>query len=529
MDPAEYPWARRVECAIIDTKSFLKSDEDVYTSAESYDCTRLAADLVRLREQPCAAVSITGGPTIEAKQRLVLLHGPHVLCREGEWAALDGLFDLTLDLTLCDYDVTSSRDYEDDVGGAFVPEGVSPRVLQAQMQFMSWQEKCASDVSFSLPLEAGTVVFLPETITIAPPLRRSASLLAVGLNPSYQKTLQMQELQVGDVNRAEELSITVGGKGQHFALASNRLGKGSVKVAHFLGKNSQEGEQMFAKLEEMGVEQEVQWHEGVTRTCMTILEKSGRMTEVIEPSDEIPQADVDCLLARLVSSVSERAGVALCGTFPPGVKEEVYAGLAQSVGVDTILLLDGWKGVEQTLASRRVNVLKINAQELKWLTGEAELDTAAAAAMRAYMPAGALLAVTRGASSALLYQRQASRADTSTESGDSISVTEFEIEAVPCLNPIGAGDTCSAVLLYGLCAGSRMRSTDVLRDCGTISRCSRPPSCRFGNLPCLWLCCISHNRLAAPPPPTDSRTSAEQDVRRRTHLHLRWLPLLPRA
>ena len=174
LDPAEYPWARRVECAIIDTKSFLKSDEDVYTSAESYDCTRLAADLVRLREQPCAAVSITGGPTIEAKQRLVLLHGPHVLCREGEWAALDGLFDLTLDLTLCDYDVTSSRDYEDDVAGAFVPEGVSPRVLQAQMQFMSWQEKCASDVSFSLPLEAGTVVFLPETITIAPPLRRSA-------------------------------------------------------------------------------------------------------------------------------------------------------------------------------------------------------------------------------------------------------------------------------------------------------------------------------------------------------------------
>ena len=115
MDPAEYPWARRVECAIIDTKSFLKSDEDVYTSAESFDCTRLAADLVRLREQPCAAVSITGGPTIEAKQRLVLLHGPHVLCREGEWAALDGLFDLTLDLTLCDHDVTSSRDYEDDV------------------------------------------------------------------------------------------------------------------------------------------------------------------------------------------------------------------------------------------------------------------------------------------------------------------------------------------------------------------------------------------------------------------------------
>ena len=206
----------------------------------------------------------------------------------------------------------------------------------------------------------------------------------------------------------------------------------------------------------MGVAQEVQWHAGVTRTCTTILEDSGRMTEIIEPSDAIPFDDVDALISRLVPAAQECAGVALCGTFPPGVQEQVYAKLAQSVAAETILLLDGWKGVDETLATKRVNVLKINADELGWLTGEKDLDKAAAAAMAKYMAPGAVLAVTRGSQSALLYSQTANTGGSpkdSTHSAASISVTEFEITPVTAVNPIGAGDTCSSVLLYALCAG----------------------------------------------------------------------------
>ena len=36
-----------------------------------------------------------------------------------------------------------------------------------------------------------------------------------------------------------------------------------------------------------------------------------------------------------------------------------------------------WKGVDKTLATKRVNVLKINADELRWMTGEKDLDVAA--------------------------------------------------------------------------------------------------------------------------------------------------------
>ena len=115
-----------------------------------------------------------------------------------------------------------------------------------------------------------------------------------------------------------------------------------------------------------------------------------------------------------------------------------------ATGKGTVLLLDGWKGVEETLATKRVNILKINADELRWLTGEADLDAGAAAAMARHMAPDALLAVTRGPKSALLY---------SAADAGNIVVTEFEIEEVRALNPIGAGDTCSSVMLYGVCAG----------------------------------------------------------------------------
>jgi fructose-1-phosphate kinase PfkB-like protein len=93
--------------------------------------------------------------------------------------------------------------------------------------------------------------------------------------------------------------VSVGGKGQHFAIAANRLGQGSAAVAHLLGRRGEEGEQVRHALERLGVAQEVEWHHGATRTCTTILEDGGRMTELIEPSDPIPQAAVDALLARL--------------------------------------------------------------------------------------------------------------------------------------------------------------------------------------------------------------------------------------
>jgi len=455
-------WARGVECAVVGTEGYLRANDpgcagyqraNEFAGPDDYDSARLAKDLASLRKNPDQDISVAGADSVRASQGIVLVHGPHVLVREGGWAGLEGLFDLTLSLQLSDDDATGGQDAQDSFSRPYVPPEVSARVLAARIQVSQWQDQAPADINLSFQATGpGRPFFVPEMLTIAPQLRRRASILAVGLNPSYQKSLQMGELKVGDVNRADRLTISVGGKGQHLALAANRLCKGSSSVAHFLGEKGEEGKIMFESLQAMGMEQEVQWHKGVTRTCTTLLEESGRMTEIIEPSDAIPKADVDALVPRILNKGKECVGVALCGTFPPGVSEEVYAQLASSVGPDTILLLDGFKGVEKTLATKRVNVLKINADELCWLTAEKDLDKAAHVAIETHLAPGALLAVTRGPSSALLYS--SSSGGDKDGSGPRISVTEFEITPVEALNPIGAGDTCSSVLLYALCAGN---------------------------------------------------------------------------
>jgi fructose-1-phosphate kinase PfkB-like protein len=451
---APYPWARRVRCAVVSTAGYVQGDEEEpFARPDAYDVTRLASDMQRLRKPPSWSdvdlVDLAGAEGF-ADLRLVLVHGRHVLRREGEWEALAGQFDFTVDLQRSDDDVTGSTELKDSLGRPYVPSEVASRVLRAQMELLEWQNADDADLSLRFQQRAdGSLLFLPETLSIVPALRRRPSLLAAGLNPSHQKSLQLSELKVGDVNRAAALTVSVGGKGQHFAIAANRLGEGSATVAHFLGRRGEEGEQMRKALEQMGVDQEVEWHQGATRTCTTILEDSGRMTELIEPSDCIPKTAVDALLGRLRSRAQRSAGVALCGTFPPGVQEEVYAGLAESVGRDTVLLLDGWKGVEKTLASKRVNVLKINADELGWLTHETDLNAAAATAMRLYMAPGGHLAVTRGANSAFLF----SHVQSGAEGPAGMRVAEFVLQPLAAVNPIGAGDTCSAVLLYALCAG----------------------------------------------------------------------------
>ena len=84
-------------------------------------------------------------------------------------------------------------------------------------------------------------------------------------------------------------------------------------VAHFLEGKGEEGKMMFESLNTMGLAQEVQWHDGVTRTRTTRLEDSGRITEIIEPSDAIPLKDVDSLTSRLMPAEQSCACVALCG------------------------------------------------------------------------------------------------------------------------------------------------------------------------------------------------------------------------
>lgn len=294
--------------------------------------------------------------------------------------------------------------------------------------------------------------------------RGTVHLLAVGLNPALQKTLVFERWERGRVNRAGEILTSVGGKGQQFSRAASQLIPGGVSLAQFLG--GENGARLSRMIAAAGVNQLTVSVAGETRCCITVIDSDrGEATELVEPSPPIAPVEVAELSARLreVLARGEFGGLALCGTYPPGVSADFYATLARHKG-NALLLLDGYKGIEATLATGQIDILKVNADELRSLASgggaavEADATEGAAplpAVARSVLAAYRLrwLAVTAGPRTAWLFENPTGGAG----KGDPQCwrFFEFRLPVVDgVINPIGAGDTVGAIFLAQMAAGT---------------------------------------------------------------------------
>lgn len=258
-------------------------------------------------------------------------------------------------------------------------------------------------------------------------------VLAVCPNTAWQKTLTFENLQPGAVNRAESVRECGGGKGINVARVLRNLGF-PVTVAGFAGGDT--GKLLKEELLQSGAGDLTLSCRNATRCCYTIIDKaSGLASELIEPSPEIAQNEVQELLKVLEAHMPEFSAVCLSGTLPPGVTAEFYAQIAAMARQARIpVLLDAFRDVKATLAVG-VHMLKINAGELRELSGETDLSNAAQKILSAWPVTW--LAVTDGAEAAWLF--------------NATQAWRFVIPALPqIVSPIGAGDCASAILVRRL-------------------------------------------------------------------------------
>lgn len=270
--------------------------------------------------------------------------------------------------------------------------------------------------------------------------------MAIGLNPALQKLLNFQKFTPGQVNRAEMISYNSGGKAANFAKASINHGTKAV-IYQFSGGSSGEKYCKILNLEKLPyVNQETKVE---TRTCSTLMSNTFTgVTEIIEPSGTILETEAKNLLAHIICEMPQYQGVALCGTFPPGIKAKFYAKIIhQAVKKNIPSLLDACVNVE-TVLKEGPEILKINLDELKKLSRKRKAETAAVNIFTKYPVK--IIAITDGPNSAHLFLRK----DTDTKKA---KVTHYQY-SIPqmkrIINPIGAGDTVSAILLSEYIAGT---------------------------------------------------------------------------
>ncbi len=457
----------------------------------TFDVKAIHSDLRRLRVAGDSAIRlpvydrqrhdpVPGKLCALPQHRIIIVEGLHLLRPESEWKAIRECLDfcilLDVPLETCRRRVMTRKlaagRSPDDVQAHF--ERVDRPTLDAVLDplhraqadlVIVFNEEPTTDASPPSPVRRCERRIHPnESFALLTVPDGAMHLLAIGLNPALQKTLVFEHWERGQVNRAQMNLTSVGGKGQQFSRAASRLIPGMVSLAQFLGGDN--GERLDHMLEQAGVNQITVTTSGETRCCLTVIDRHAReATELIEPSATIQPEEAERLLSKTLHFLQQGrvSGLALCGTYPPGVDESFCVRLAQAKGNAT-LLLDSYRDVDAVLATGQVDILKVNAHELNSLADKIRRERLLSRPERpSSTPDDALtlfeafqlrqLAVTAGPDTAWLFERP--DRDGSSSRFIAWKFYEFRLPTIEdVVNPIGAGDTVGAIFLSQLIAGA---------------------------------------------------------------------------
>jgi 1-phosphofructokinase family hexose kinase len=266
-------------------------------------------------------------------------------------------------------------------------------------------------------------------------------IYTVTLNPALDRTLTVQSLRLGELNRARSVRLDHSGKGINVSRALRLLGVPSRIIA-FLGGST--GKAIYDGLAANGFETTCVEVADETRQNITVVdEATGVLTKINEPGATVSPAD----LAALVTLIERSAGAGdlwvFSGSLPPGAPPGFYAqliSLVQGRGGRAFLDSSG-EALRQGLAARPYAV-KPNSEEAGGALGRPVVsDSDHVAALCRFRENGShLVCLTRGARGMFL-----------ALDGALLSAAPPPIAAA---SAVGAGDATLAGLVWAVLDGS---------------------------------------------------------------------------
>lgn len=166
-------------------------------------------------------------------------------------------------------------------------------------------------------------------------------IVTVTMNPAIDKTVEIDALLPGGLNRIKKVEYDAGGKGINVSKTIYELGGESIATG-FLGGNS--GKTIKNVLNEKNIRNDFIWVEGETRTNTKVFEQNGSLTELNEPGPVITEEQVGALLEKLEGYADENTLIILAGSIPNGVNKGIYAEithLAHKNGAKVLMDADG--------------------------------------------------------------------------------------------------------------------------------------------------------------------------------------------
>lgn len=279
-------------------------------------------------------------------------------------------------------------------------------------------------------------------------------IVTVTMNPAIDKTVEIDTLCPGGLNRIQRVEYDAGGKGINVSKTIKELGGESIAVG-FLGGNS--GRTIENVLNQKGIRNDFVWVEQETRTNTKVFEKSGELTELNEPGPVISPEQSQELLDKISAYASEGTLVILAGSIPSGVDSDIYAQIIRMVhekGGKVLLDADG-KLFREALEAVP-DIIKPNRVELEEYMGidyrasEKELLDAA----EKFLESGIeTIAVSMGKSGAMFVR-----------DGYQVKCPALSVKSH---STVGAGDAMVAALAYAW--DQKLGSEDTVKLCMAAS------------------------------------------------------------
>lgn len=280
-------------------------------------------------------------------------------------------------------------------------------------------------------------------------------VLVVCLNPTVQRTLVVEGLRIGEVNRVVEHRIDASGKGVNAGRVLAQLG---ARVTHLTQSGGRDHELFRRLAEEDGIEMATVEADVELRQGTTVIDRStATTTEVVEKRETVPSGTEDRIRRRYEELLPPADGVLIAGSKAPGFSGELFPGLVERARAAGKFVLIDYRG-EDLLGSlpHRPDIVKPNLMEFArtFLSEQAgadlsehEHDEELLAETRRKMlelhaSYGADVVLTRGSSPALYVV-------------DGVVEEAAPPEITP-VNTIGSGDAFGGALVFKRLSGATL-------------------------------------------------------------------------
>lgn len=200
-------------------------------------------------------------------------------------------------------------------------------------------------------------------------------IVTLTLNPSLDRTVDVDALERGTVIRTTEPVLEPGGKGVNVTRALTANGVASLAIVAVAGP---EGAELSRLLERDGVLCRFVPVSGRTRSNLTVSEPDGTITKLNEPGSILTDDDIAAIGTAVRTSVRDGDWLVVSGSTPPSfTAAQVGALLESATATGAHLVVDSSGEALAAALASKPRVIKPNREELAELAGR-PLDSMAA-------------------------------------------------------------------------------------------------------------------------------------------------------